>query len=175
MVAVGAELAEQDVEPLALRDVDRGAHHVGEVEAVIAVACAAVAREVREQVLGEQDPLHLVAIVADRRKPRVARFDHRTDELLRRLIGLDHHHLRARDHDVADLHVADRESAFDHRQGVGAEHVAPFGVAQDPQQRVPVPGPVRLARQRPGEAPEPGPGGARSAVRGVVHGRVPAA
>ena len=75
------------------------------------------------------------------------RFDDGADELppaVRSL--LDHHHLRARDHDVANLHVADRERTFDHRQGVGAEHVAPFGIAQDAHERGPI---ARLALHRP--------------------------
>ena len=169
VVAARPKLAEQHVEPLALGDEDRSAHRVREDEAIVSVA-----REVVEQVLREQDPLHLVAVVADHRKARVPRFDHRAHELLRRLVALDHHHLCTRHHDVAHLHVADRERALDHRQRIGAEHVAPLGVAQNAHERPPIPGLAPLAPQRPDDAPEPGPR-ARTAVRRFVHGPSPAA
>ena len=169
VVAPGLELAQQDVQPLALRNEDRGTHRVRQVEAL-----ASVAGKVGEQVLGEQDAHHLVAVVADHREPRVPRFDDRTHELLRQLVVLDHHHLRARHHDVADLHVPDRECTLDHRQRVGTHHVAALRVAQGAHERRPIPRLVPLARQDPGHAPEPRPC-PRFAVRRFVHGPSPAA
>ncbi len=46
---------------------------------------------------------------------------HDLDELVRRLVALDEHHLRARHHDVADLHVGDREDTLEHDQRVAVE------------------------------------------------------
>jgi hypothetical protein len=61
----------------------------------------------------------------------------------------DHDHTRARDHDVARLHVGDLEDALDHGERIVAEQFAPLGVAQQRQQLVAV---ARFPAQRLGQA-----------------------
>ncbi len=58
------------------------------------------------------------------------RFDHQLDQLLGRLVALDEHHLRARHHDVAHLHVRDRQHAFEHDQRIAVEQSALARLAQ---------------------------------------------
>jgi hypothetical protein len=60
----------------------------------------------------------------------MAGFDHKLDQLLRRLIALDEHHLRARHHDVAYLHVGDRQHALEHHQCIAVEKATLAGTTQ---------------------------------------------
>ena len=75
----------------------------------------------RSKSLASRDAENLIAILADDRKARVAGLDHQLDQLLRRLIALDEHHLRARHHDVAHLHVGNGQYALEHDQRVAVE------------------------------------------------------
>jgi hypothetical protein len=63
----------------------------------------------------------LVSIFADDREPRMTRLDGDFHEFVRRLIALDENHLRARHHDVADLHVGDGQHTLQHDQGIAIE------------------------------------------------------
>ena len=57
-------------------------------------------------------------------------FDHQFDQLVGRLVALDEDHLRTRHHDVPDLHVRDRQHAFEHDQRIAVEKAALAGLAQ---------------------------------------------
>jgi len=48
-------------------------------------------------------------------------FHHQLHEFIGRLAALDEHHLRARHHDVADLHVSHRQHSLEHDQRVAVE------------------------------------------------------
>jgi|GEM_PF-5341134 len=54
-----------------------------------------------QQILGEQDADHLVAVLADDGVTRVAGVKHLAQEGVERRVLLQHGHLSARDHDVA--------------------------------------------------------------------------
>jgi hypothetical protein len=45
----------------------------------------------------------------------VARLDDYRQDRLRRVVALDHDHLRAWNHDVAHLRIRDLQHSFDHR------------------------------------------------------------
>jgi hypothetical protein len=81
----------------------------------------------------------------------VRRADHLGHELLDRLLDVDHVHLRARDHDVAHLHLGDGERALGDGQRVGVEQVALIGRAQQLHQVCAV---GRLAQDQRGQALE---------------------
>ncbi len=52
------------------------------------------------------------------------------DESFGRLVSFDEHHLRARDHDVAHLHVRHRQHTLQHDQRIPVEQAALTGLAQ---------------------------------------------
>jgi hypothetical protein len=60
----------------------------------------------------------------------MAGLHHDLDQLVRSFVTLDEHHLRPRYHDVAHLHVRDREHAFDHHQRIAVEKPALARFAQ---------------------------------------------
>jgi hypothetical protein len=68
VVVVRAEVAQQHVQALRFRDEDRRAQHVAHVEGFLGV--------VAQQVLGQQDADHLVALALDGGEARVRRFQH---------------------------------------------------------------------------------------------------
>jgi len=123
VVAAGAELPQQHVQALGLGHEDRGTQHLAHVELLLAGVMA-------QQVLGEQDADHVVAVLVDDRETRMRRADHLRHEFLHLLVDIDHVHLRARDHDVAHLHFGDGERALGDGQRVGVEQVALVGRAQ---------------------------------------------
>ncbi len=51
----------------------------------------------------------------------MAGLDHQLDQFVGRLVALDEHHLRARHHDVAHLHVGNRQHALEHDQRIAVE------------------------------------------------------
>ena len=83
-----------------------------------------------QQVLREQDAENLIAILADDREARVAGLHREFDQLVRRRVALDEHHLRPGHHDIAHLHVGHRQHAFEHDQRVAVEQAARTGLAQ---------------------------------------------
>ena len=127
VVAVGAELAQQHVEPLRFRHEHGRAQRVAQVERFRV-------RVVVEQLLGEQDADDVVLALADDREARVARLHHQRHELGNGVVDRHAVHLRARDHDVAHRRLGHRQHALDHRQRVGVEQVALERAAQDVEQ-----------------------------------------
>ena len=85
----------------------------------------------------------------------MARLDHERHQLVGRLVALDEHHLRARHHDVADLHVGDRQHPLQHDQRVAVEQPAFARLAQLLDQVGEV---ARLAGHRLGDSLEPAAG-----------------
>src|SRR2546428_4384751 len=79
MVAVGAELAQQHVQPLGLGDEHRRAQRVAQHEAVRP-------RIVIEQLLGEQDADHVVLALADHREARVLGLEDQRQEIGRLVV-----------------------------------------------------------------------------------------
>ena len=77
VVAVGAEVAQQHVERLALRDEDRRPQAGADVEVGFGV--------VAQQVLREKDADHVVAAAIDDREPGMRSLDNERDPLRRRL------------------------------------------------------------------------------------------
>src|SRR5579872_2285976 len=122
MVAVAAEILQQDVQPLRFRDENRGTQSLAHVEFI--------ARVIAQQVLGQQNADDVVLVLADHGKTRVAGFDHERNEFLRRVADVYDIHLRAWDHDVPRLHLGHLHDALDHRQGVGIQQVALVGALQ---------------------------------------------
>ena len=108
-----------------------------------------------QQILGEQDAEDLIAVLADDRKARVPRLHHQLDQLVRRLVALDEHHLRARHHDVAHLHVGHRQHALEHDQRVAVEQAALARLAQILDELGEI---ARLARHRLRDALQPAAG-----------------
>jgi hypothetical protein len=60
----------------------------------------------------------------------VARLHHLGQDLVARLVQVDHVHLRARHHDVARLQLGDLQRALDHAERVRIDQVALVGGAQ---------------------------------------------
>jgi hypothetical protein len=116
MVAVDAEVAQQDVQALGLGDEHRRAQGLAQVEGGVGV--------VAQQVLGQQDADDVVTAAFVDREARVRGLLHEGDERLRGVRDIDHIHLRARHHDVARGQFGDLEHALDHRQRVGVDQVA---------------------------------------------------
>ena len=104
-----------------------GPKHLAHVELLFAGV-------VPQQILGEQYADHVVAVLADHRKTRVGRTDHLRHELVDLFVDVDDIHLRARDHDVAHLHLGNGECALDDRERVRIEQVLLVGRAQQPHQ-----------------------------------------
>jgi hypothetical protein len=86
-------------------------------------AARAVREQLRQHVLGHHDAEHVVAALADHRVARVPRIDHATHDLVRSIVCVQAHHLRARDHHVAHLQVRDLERALHDAVGLGVDHV----------------------------------------------------
>jgi hypothetical protein len=89
-------------------------------------------------------------------------------EGLGRLIPLHEHHLRARHHDVAHLHVRHRQHALQHDQRIAVEQAPLAGLAQvldEPRQA------ARLAGHGLGDALQPAAGTAMGLLRHAV--RIP--
>ena len=109
--------------------------------------------EVAQQVLGQQNADDVVLVLADHREARVPGFDDLRQELLGRLVDVDHVHLRARHHDVARLQLGDLQHALDHGERIGVHQVALVGRAQQLDQLLAV---LRLAHQDRADALEQG-------------------
>ena len=137
MVAIGAEVAQQHVEPLGLRHEDSGTQRIAQIERLgVGV--------VVEQFLGEQDADDVVLVLADDRKARVARLHDEGNELLGLIVDRHDVHLGARDHDVAHGHLGDLQRAFDDRQSIRVEQFALERAVQQREQLLAV---LRLADQ----------------------------
>jgi len=134
VVVADAELLKQDVEALAFGDEHRGPQALADVELPFPAL-----REVAQQVLGEQDSGDLVAVLAYDREARVPGLDDDRQDALGRLVALDHDHLRARHHDVANLRLRDLQDALQHREHVGLDQPAVAGVGQQVRELLDVP------------------------------------
>ena len=67
-----------------------------------------------QQILGVQHADDVLRLVAPQRNAGVFGRQHLAHQLLRRQVGVDHHHLGAVDHDVGDLQLAQVEQAAEH-------------------------------------------------------------
>jgi len=122
VIAVGTEFLQQHVEPLRFRNEHGGTQHAADV----AVGFGVVA----QQVLGQQNSNDVVAVLVDDREARVRGFDDVGNEGFGRVVDVDHIHLRARDHDLADAHLGHLQHALDHRQGVGIHQTVFVGAVK---------------------------------------------
>jgi len=125
VIAADPELLEKDVDPLALGHENGRPQHLAHVEGP-----ATLLAEITQQVLGQQDADHLVAVLADDREARVSRLDDHRQQLLGWVVTLEHDHLRAGHHDVAHLEIGDLEDALDHGQRVRVDQSARAGLAK---------------------------------------------
>ena len=116
--AVGTEVLEQHIEPLAFRDKHRGPQQFTHIEALLGALY-----RIDQQILRQQDAHHLVAAVADDRVTRMPGLDDGTQQLLRVGVTFQHVDLGTGYHDVAHPHVIDLQHALDHRQRIGIEQV----------------------------------------------------
>src|SRR5207253_7126519 len=91
---------------------------------------------------------------------RVGGGDDARDEAFYRLVDVDEVDLRARDHDVAHLHLRDGERALDDRERVGIEQVARVRRAQQLHELLAI---ARLTHEERGQALE------QAGARRVVH------
>lgn len=66
-----------------------------------------------------QDTDHTIAVAIDHGKARMCCFHDPRQELLRRFANLDHFHLCARHHDVANGQLRNLQHALDHGQRLG--------------------------------------------------------
>ncbi len=66
-----------------------------------------------QQVLGVQDADDVLGLVAPQRDAGELGLEHRADDLFRRIVGIDRHHLGAMDHDVGNFEVAEAENVLD--------------------------------------------------------------
>src|SRR5450759_2976152 len=124
VVVAQAKLLEEHIEALAFGDEHHRAHVLADLERFFARGLQP------QQILRQQYSEDLIAIFADDREARVPRLHRQFDQFVRRLVALDEHHLRTRHHDVADLHVRDRQHAFDHHERVAVEQTAFARLAQ---------------------------------------------
>ncbi len=72
-----------------------------------------------------------VLVVAVHGEARVAGLDHQPHQLHEGRIRRQRDHLRAVDHDVADLQLGHRQGALEHLQRVGPDQAVGMRVAQD--------------------------------------------
>ena len=164
VVAVGAEIAQEDVQALRFGHEHGGPQRLLEVEAVGVPV-------VEEQLLREQDADDVVLVLADHREPGVLGLEHQRQELGRLVVDRDDVHLGARDHDVAHGHLGHLQHALDHRQRVGVEELVLERAVQELEQLVAVLGLAREERGQPLEQRRLA--GLVAAL--VVHGSVPGA
>ena len=150
MVALFPELLEQAIDPLALRHDHRGTQDLLQLERFAGMLAA---KTERQQILGQQDALHVILVFVDHREAGVAGFDDDWQELVHRLGLLDGHHLGAGDHDVTHAQLGNFEHALDHVLGVLIDEVPLFGIGDDLYQIVAV---FWLALEELAEFVEPG-------------------
>ena len=87
--------------------------------------------ERRQQILGVQDADDILRLVLPDRNARVsASFMSSIENLGRRIVGVDHFHLGAMNHDVGDLQIAQIEHAAEHLR-VALGHGAFLGLQID--------------------------------------------
>ena len=79
-----------------------------------------------QQVLGVQDADDVFRRTAPQRNARVFGAQHRVDDLLRRIVGVDRHHLGAVDHDVGHFELAQAKDVLD-VFGLAVLHLAVLG------------------------------------------------
>ncbi len=140
MIARGAEFLQQHIQPLRLRNEDRRAQLVAQVDVFLA--------EQAQQIFRQQDADHIVTLAVHGGETRMRRFDDIRQDFLARVVDIDHVHLRARNHDFAHLHLGNLHDALDHRQRVGVEQIVFVGGVQEFEQLLAI---VRLAREPGGQ------------------------
>ncbi len=91
-----------------------------------------------QQILGEQDAQHVVAVAVDDREAGVGSLDDDGDDLGERVVDVDDVHLRPRDHHVGNAGVGGGQGAFDDGQRIGVHQVALVGRVQEINQLFPV-------------------------------------
>ena len=67
-----------------------------------------------QQILGVQHADDVFRLLAPQRNAGVFGRQHLAHQILRRQVGVDHHHLGAMNHDVGDLQLAQVEQAAEH-------------------------------------------------------------
>ena len=146
VIARLAELAQQDIEALGFRDQHRRAQQ-------FAHRSGAVVRDhAAQQILRQQDPEDFVAVFAMHREARMAGLDHGLHQGEEFVVDRQHHHLCARDHDVADAHGGHPDRSFHDPQGVGVDHAIGLHIAQQFDQIFLI---VGLAGDRRAQARQP--------------------
>jgi len=141
MVVRDAEFAQQDVQSFRFGDEHRGAQPVAQVERLVLPDA--------QQVLGEQDADHVVAVLLNDRKTRMGRAVGLFDDPLEGIFNVDDLHPGARHHHVAHDDLGSRQGALGDRQGVGIEQLAFVSRVQQLDQLLPV---FRFAEQQGGKA-----------------------
>ena len=105
MIAIGAKVAQEHIEPLGFRHEHGGAQGIAQVERFRVGVIV-------EQFLGEQDADNVVLVLADDGEARVASLQDKGDELVRFVVDRNHVHLGAWNHDVAHRHFGNLQRAL---------------------------------------------------------------
>ena len=113
------ELGEQRIQAFALGDVDDRAENFGDLNRVAGV----ILPEITQQVLGQHDAGHLVAVLAHHRKPGMARIDDGLEHGLGRIVQFQHHHVRAGHHDVPHLGLGNLQDPLEHGMLIGFQEI----------------------------------------------------
>src|SRR5512146_220017 len=137
VVAVAAEIPQQDVEAFRFRYEYGRAQHVAHVELF--------ARVIAQQVFRQQNADDVVLVAVSDGEARVRGVDDVGDELFRRVADVDDVHLRAGDHDLAHLALGDLHDALHHGEGIGIQQVALVSAVQQRDQLLAI---FRLAQQQ---------------------------
>ena len=115
VIARDAEFAQQYVEPLGFGNEDHRPQRGAEIEIRVDLE--------PQQILGEHDPQHIVAVAIDHRKARVGSFDDGGNNPGHRLIDIDDVHQGARNHHVDDPGFRGGKRPLDDGQRVGVPKI----------------------------------------------------
>ena len=122
VVAVGAEVAQQVVQPL------RFGHEHGRAQQRAQVQLGRALQ--LEQVLGHQDADDVLALAVVHREARVRGADDRTEQFVVGRVDVQQVHARRGHHHVAGTHVGHAQHAFEHLARFGLDQLAVFGIGQ---------------------------------------------
>ena len=122
VVAIGAEVAQQVIERLRLRHVERGAQQRAQVQVGRALQL--------EQVFGHQDADDVFLALLVDRKARVASAYDDVQQIF--VVGVDVElvHVLARHHHVAGRHVGHADDALEHHPRLGLDQLLVLGIGQ---------------------------------------------
>ncbi len=84
-----------------------------------------------QEILCEQDTHHFIPILSDDGETGMARIDDGVQQLRPRVIELQHDHVRARNHDVADLSLGNLEDTLEHGVLLGGQQVSAPTLAEE--------------------------------------------